>query len=416
MGFLRTKPISPQVPQKKSTSKVLSCETCGLYKNCESPQMEPYGGFEKEIMCIGEMPSFTDDKQNMHWQGRDGRYLEHIFSELGVDLFEDCIHINAVNCYTENPKSPTIAEINSCRRIVFAAIEKYKPKIIILFGKTALMSVIGHRWKKDLGEVSKWRGFTIPDRDLNAWVCPTLDPLFVMDVNPKTKADNIVFKNDLKKFFGLIGKELPTYVEPNIEVITDLTLLNYQIINGTKAKVQPRYMVFDFETTGLKPHAPGHRIVCASVAYDENNAYVFMMPQTKFERKIFTDLLTNAQIGKIAANMKFEHTWSEVRLKTTVNNWVWDTMLAAHQLDNRSGITGLKFQTFVTFGVSDYSSEIEPYLQGTEPKNANSLNRILELIEMPGGKEKLLKYCGLDAIYEYRLAMLQMPLLKNIDL
>ena len=31
----------------------------------------------------------------------------------------------------------------------------------------------------------------------------------------------------------------------------------------------------------------------------------------------------------------------------------------------------------------------------------------MELVGMPGGKEKLLEYCGLDAIYEYRLALIQ---------
>ena len=111
--------------------------------------------------------------------------------------------------------------------------------------------------------------------------------------------------------------------------------------------------------------------------------------------------------------MKFEESWSRNRLKVSVDRWVWDSMLAAHLLDNRPGVTGLKFQTYVNFGVVDYSSEIDPFLTSTDQKGANATNRILELISSSGGREKLLKYCGLDSVYEYRLAMIQRKLIEN---
>jgi len=38
------------------------------------------------------------------------------------------------------------------------------------------------------------------------------------------------------------------------------------------------------------------------------------------------------------------------------------------------------------------------------------------LLEQPGGEEKLLTYCGLDAIWTYRLAMLQMNEMNYDDL
>jgi hypothetical protein len=114
--------------------------------------------------------------------------------------------------------------------------------------------------------------------------------------------------------------------------------------------------------------------------------------------------------------MKYEHAWSLIKLKTQVENWDWDTMLMAHILDNRPGITGLKFQTYINFGVIDYSNEIAPYLSGLDEKNGNSLNRIEELIKTESGKEKLMKYCALDSIFEYRLAALQKNIITNLDL
>jgi hypothetical protein len=127
------------------------------------------------------------------------------------------------------------------------------------------------------------------------------------------------------------------------------------------------------------------------------------MPQKRSQRLPLVELLGNPKIGKVIANMKFEITWAEVILKCKVENIIWDTMLMTHVMDNRQGITGLKFMTYVTLGVIDYSSEIEPYLKGVEEKNANSLNRVLELVSTESGKSQLLKYNALDAINEYRL-------------
>jgi hypothetical protein len=62
----------------------------------------------------------------------------------------------------------------------------------------------------------------------------------------------------------------------------------------------------------------------------------------------------------------------------------------------------------VNFGVVDYDSSISPYLKAKDSKNGNAINRIMELVNKPGGKEKLMTYCGLDTLYTYRLAMKQM--------
>ena len=173
----------------------------------------------------------------------------------------------------------------------------------------------------------------------------------------------------------------------------------------------PKYLVFDYETTGLKPHAVGHRIVCAAVATDENTVYSFIMPKTRRGREPFVNLLKNPAIKKMAHNLKFEHHWSQVRLNVEVDRWYWDSMLFAHILDNRRGITNLKFQTYVNFGISDYSSDIEQYLSGVGD-SSNAFNTVKQLVEIPNGKDRLLKYCALDAVYEYRLAKLQQKLIN----
>ena len=149
------------------------------------------------------------------------------------------------------------------------------------------------------------------------------------------------------------------------------------------------------------------------MADTDSHAFVFMMPQTRQERLPFVNLLVRSEVGKAAHNMSFEESWSEIRLGVSVENWIWDSMLAAHILDNRTGVTGLKFQTYVNFGVVDYSSEIQPYLEASDDC-ANSINTIQKLIATQSGRNQLLRYNGLDAIYERRLAGLQMDIIGEM--
>lgn len=379
--------------------KSISCVSCGLTKDCKSPRMQPFGNFKKKILNIGEAPGETEDIRGKPFQGKTGQLLRRTYEKLGVDLFEDCLNLNAVNCRPtdgENNRAPTNYEMDCCRRTVLQTIEKYKPKLIVLLGNAAVYSLIGHRWKKDLGGITKWRGWTIPDQDFNAWICPTFHPSYVE--RSDGGVEQTVWESDLKQAFGMLNEPFLKHVQPRIDIIEDLYVLN----NITNLEV-----AFDYETTGLKPHAEGQRIICCAVAPSETHAYVFMMPKSRAERKPFIDLLLDEKIGKIAQNMKYEHAWSLVRMKTEVQNWVWDTMIASHVLDNRPGITSLQFQVYVQFGVIDYKDETAMYLQSKDSTDGNSINRIYELLAKPGGKEKLMKRCALDAVYEFRLAKKQ---------
>jgi hypothetical protein len=304
-----------------------------------------------------------------------------------------------------NNRPPTNEELNNCRRFVLQTIDKYKPEIIVLFGNSALYSVIGHRWKKDLNGITQWRGWTIPDRDFDAWICPTFHPSYIE--RSDQGGEKAVWMHDLETIADLVNVALPVYNEPKVDFIEDLSVLEtLKDVKKNPIMTIPHVSI-DYETTGKKPHAEGHRIVSVAVANTEDHAYAFLLPQSRVERRPLINLLANPNIAKIAQGMKFEEAWSVVRLKQPVQNWGWDTMLASHVLDNRESVTGLKFQTYVQFGIVDYSSEIDPYIKPVDKKNGNAINRIFELLKLPGGKEKLLLYNGLDSIYTYRLCMLQ---------
>ena len=391
--------------KERPNGKIYSCASCGLYKYVLSPRMKPFGNFKKGILNIGEAPGEKEDRKGRQWQGKVGKRLQQEYAHLGFDLFEDCLNINTINCRPTDKKGnnrpPTSDEIVSCRAHVLKVIQEYQPRVIVVLGSSAISSIIGHRWRKDLGGIAKWRGWTIPDRDFNAWVCPVWHPSYVDRLNGKEI--DVIWRQDLKRALSLHTKALPKWRDEKelVEIIDSPSQLSSF----------SNLVAIDYETTGLKPHASGHRIVCAAVAHNENTVQVFPMPEDKISQQPFLDRLRDPIIGKMAHHMKFEEMWSTIYLKQPVKNWKWDSMLAAHLLDNRSYTTGLKFQVYVNFGVVNYNGEVEKYLKGKDSKNANSMNRVLELIKTERGRRQLYTYCGLDALYEYRLAMKQMEII-----
>ena len=61
--------------------------------------MAPYGNFKKKILNIGEAPAEFEDSKGIPWQGRTGRLLQEAYKKVGIDLFNDCLNINAVSCH-----------------------------------------------------------------------------------------------------------------------------------------------------------------------------------------------------------------------------------------------------------------------------------------------------------------------------
>lgn len=152
----------------------------------------------------------------------------------------------------------------------------------------------------------------------------------------------------------------------------------------------------DYETNCLKPETPGARILCCSISWmgKETIAYPWHGEAIAATRRFwFSD------VWKIASNMKFEDRWTIAEFGKPARRWLWDQMLSAHHLDQRKGITSVKFQSFVLCGYSNYNDHIEPFMEAAE----NGLNGIEKHIEL----NQLLTYCGVDSLVEYEVALEQ---------
>lgn len=306
---------------ERPDGKTYSCVSCGRYKNSTVPKMQPFGENRLGILCVGNFP--TKDEEHA-FQNSDGHYLRLVFAKIGINLFEDCLNVNAVRCY--DAELPTEFQTSCCRKLLLHTQRSAQPKVIILFGIDAIRSVIGKRWKGDIGSIEKWRGLIIPDQDLKAWVCPVYNP---KDVNANEKKEmEVIWMQDLKKALAMVKVPFQKDKPFEIDYIEDLSVLN---------KIKSEIVSFDYETTGIKPHAKGHRIVCASVADSADHVFTFMMPETRQERQPFINLLTRDNIGKMAHNCLHGRSLilmadgKKQRISYLVNNKISDKVISYNE-------------------------------------------------------------------------------------
>jgi DNA polymerase len=357
--------------------------------------MKPTGKGRRGVLIVAEAPGKEEDQRGIQLIGDAGKRLRRTLTKIGVDLDKDCWKTNAVICRPPNNATPDSTKIEACRYNLLSTIDKFKPHCIVLLGGSATESLIGHVWGTDhAGSISTWAGWRIPCQEPNAWVCPTYHPSYLLRCNDQ--ALDLHFEHDLAAAFGLTGVPWPSpQPDPraSIQVVMDPHKAA-RIIKGMVAK--GGLTSFDYETTTLKPDGPHANIVSCSICWRGERTIAYPMHG---EAVAATKEYLSSDCKKIASNMKFEERWTRAIFKMPVKNWVFDTMLAAHVLDNRMGISGLKIQAFLRLGVKKYNNQIEEYL---EAPTGNSKNRIKE-----ADLNELLLYNGLDSLSEYQLAGIQ---------
>jgi len=394
-GFFFTEEDKPT--KKSKVDKSDPCETCGLYKTCISPKMEYTGTGDKEILIIAEAPGKEEDEdwENLGYEvptqliGKAGRLVRESLDPLGVDIDYDCWKLNAVNCRPPDNRKPTKKELKCCKPKIDEAIEKLKPKFIWLMGGAAVESFYMSRFK-DLG-ITLWRHRCIPDRKTNAWVIPMFHPSYILR---KSRDKNLrsVFERDLKWAVSCLKRERPVFDEEEkyVKILTEKD----QIIDLLDRIIDTHPIIsFDYETSSLKPYREGNFIRTIGVALSETEAYSFPVLNSREFIGKWRRILKDPRIFKIAQNLKFEDSWSRVIFNVVPEGWIWCTMVASHVLDGRHGATGLKYQSYVRWGVGEYDSEIKHFLV-----SSTEFNKIQD-----APLYKLCLYVGMDVLLTYRL-------------
>lgn len=367
--------------------------------------MQPYGEGCRRILLVGEAPGKNEDEQGRPFIGEAGQYLRETLYDAGLDEVDrDCKITNALICRPKDNKLPSDPKplLEACRPNLMKTIKDFQPHVIILLGGTACKSLLPVLWKDDIGQVGIWGSWRIPSQEINAWVCPTFHPAYLLR-NPGPVIE-LKFKEDIKNALKLKGrpwKEVPDYASyvkcifrPS-EAAADIR----KIVSDAECNNVP--IAVDYETTCLKPEYEGAEIICCSMS---NGRQTIAYPWAG-EAIEATSQAWRSPVRKIASNLKFEDRWTRYFLKHGITHWYWDTMLAAHILDNREGICSVKFQAFVLLGLKSHNDHIEPLL---DCKGTKHINRIREL-----DMKDLLVYNGMDALVEWLVAKKQIQLMKR---
>ena len=402
-GFFRSSQLASTKITKRQT--ISQCGKCGLHKTCKNPKMSPTGSGDISILHIDQKIGAAEEKANDFFVDSSGKYYRRALQKLDVDI-DDCIKTSAVICSTKN-KKPNKTQLTSCFPNLKKVISDYSPKVIIPVGDSALESLVSHKFDKTYGAVSTFRGFAIPDREYNAWIVPVFDPGYVTAEKTGPAAKKI-FADDLQYAMCLVDTELPKLhtedLESKVEYIKHTKEITAWISDLLKREDEFMF-AFDYETTGLKPQHPDQKIRTCSISLGPNEVVVFpFSDDVKFLQK-FSMLLQKENIKKIAANAKYENDWSNVKLNSPINGWLFDPMLAQHCVDNRQRICSLEFQSYVYFGIQPYDAHIKQFLK-TEPVRGNAINRVFE-----ADLKDLMLYNALDSLITFRLAIVQMELL-----
>ena len=345
-------------------------------------------------MIVAEAPGKTEDQKGKQLVGVSGRYLKEVLDEFGVSMRRDCIITNSIICRPPDNRTPSDSELDYCYPNFAKALAEHQPEVIIPLGAPAVKQVLTDIWKQEIGSIGRWVGWEIPCQQLNAWIVPNWHPAYILrEVEAgKNEVAEKLFRKYLKRACDLEGRPwnpVPKY-EDQIEIIMSPRLAAKIIRKWTRLGGE---FGFDYETNMLKPDSKKARIVCCSVCRNGKRTIAF--PWMGEVVEAMGEFL-QSKWPKTGHNIKFEDRWSKTVFGKHVRNWKLDTMILCHVLDNRPWIASLKFQSFIHFGVSDYSSHISSFLEADE---SNLPNRIHEV-----DLRSLLLYCGMDSLLEFKLA------------
>lgn len=417
MGFFNLGAL-PDI-DKPRAQRLSGCHSCNLDRSGKDAQ--PVGDGKDGILILCDYPrkgEGNDERSIFSCKHYDRLWNTQGKRGLPGDWLESAKMAYVVPCQCPNGTAKDTGRAYCCKDRLDRIIEEFKPRVIIPMGPMAIQALIWPRLEGRIKNVkpSEFYGKTIPDRHYNCWICPTYDPLFLEErlagFNPD-RAPLMYFQQHLRIAYSYrdtplpeIPKDIRTTDSPDeaADWIDDI------VRTATAGQDGVVDVAIDYETTGLKPHREGHRIVAASVAWRTAEGYHAIgfrwWPDSARLVDAWHRLTHSDRIGLIAHKADYEMTWTRFRAGLNSGrtdwplNWSWDTCLAAHVIENNQQV-GLKLHTYCELGVLGYDTKADKFLStledGEDPKSCNSFNLLHGGFGVPWGE--VTYYCAQDSLY-----------------
>ena len=153
---------SSKIEQINHLKKLInSIENCNLKENSKNLILGD-GNIESPIMIVGEAPSLEEDKSGKTFQGEDGSLLKKML--LAINIKKEKIYSTyAINFRPPEDRKPTSQEIKRYSVFLKEHISIIDPKVLILFGSTAMESIIASS-SKISNERGKWKEIILKNK------------------------------------------------------------------------------------------------------------------------------------------------------------------------------------------------------------------------------------------------------------
>ena len=402
------------VEDKPLVKSITTCADCPNRIGKNISPLDATGKGKRHIMIVVDRPVKT--KEGYVWFGEDNPILDvyDAFDKMRKKVpdtppfsFKDDVIVTGVlTCPVSSP-----LPYEQCLAQLANKIKQYDPYVIIAVGAVATGAVLrvyhplhfppnyttGHYFGRSIPLTmngwSRWLVSVPGEAEMNDY----------HNVEVRAVAVGVWLKRLIANAYAVENlyesgvKTVQPYKQPDIKMLSG----TYEIIDVLRTAMEAEYIAFDYETNTLDPELEGGKILTASIAWGNHNLEPDGTAAFYLTDSIVLSewcKMLRSDVKKIGANIKFEERWSLVNLNTPVNNWYWDICVGARALDCQPGTAGLKYQTFVNFGVIGYDDDVKDYIDG-ETHGFNMLDRI--------PPTKILLYNGLDSYFTYKCAKVQ---------
>ena len=175
-----------------------SLQKCNLKDNSKNLILGD-GNYDSPIMIIGEAPGKEEEETNKTFQGEHGALLERML--LAINIKRENIYSSyAINFRPPEDRKPTSQEIKRYSVFLKEHISIIDPKIVILFGSTAMESVTSSN-EKISNERGKWKEIILKNKTFPLMV--TFSPSYLIRFPENKKLSWEDLKKIKQKIFDL---------------------------------------------------------------------------------------------------------------------------------------------------------------------------------------------------------------------
>ena len=155
--------------------QINSIQNCNLKNNSKNLILGD-GNINSPIMIIGEAPGAEEEKTYKTFQGESGILLEKMLSAIKIKK-ENIYSSYAINFRPPEDRKPTSQEIKRYSVFLKEHISIIDPKIVILFGSTAMESVTFSN-ERISNERGKWKEIILKNKTYPLMV--TFNPSYLI--------------------------------------------------------------------------------------------------------------------------------------------------------------------------------------------------------------------------------------------